>query len=541
VDQAHVVWVVDVLSHVAAFPWRLGATERQRLVGRLARDWPIGMFERLVRAVVDVANSRVVHLEDSSNIQGDCGFWHAVALLQLLYAANVADAALPRVDEPGVRGPRVPLQLFILEGIDKCCPESELQRWWRHPIVEGKAAVCADSVELTPEFCSFLNHASFVPVSFRRQCLIYDACFANLREAAATGPNRAPMMRLSVRRDPAGLREDVLLAFSGLNDSGVMEPLTATFAGEPAYGPGVTTEFFQLALQAFLEDPIWCYDEQHRCYWFSESISAENLDAAAATFRACGVLVAQGILRDVLVPRVFPRCFYAMLLRDLGSTQCQPLGICDLATVAPEVAHSLEQLLVHAGDDIDEVYGSLSWPGRPECRLSHANKDEFVASYVDWFFTQRFEKQMGPFTAGFRAVLGRSELLKCLFDVAQLEAIICGGDVPVDVEAVRGAAVFEAWEVADDPFLRDFWDAVEALEEADRRRFLVFVTASDRMPLRGWGALVLRVQKNGDGDERLPTAFTCFNTLLLPRYGNGGVLRERLSQAIMNSQGFGLR
>lgn len=43
----------------------------------------------------------------------------------------------------------------------------------------------------------------------------------------------------------------------------------------------------------------------------------------------------------------------------------------------------------------------------------------------------------------------------------------------------------------------------------------------------------------GDGD-RLPTAHTCFNHLLLPQYSSKEVLRQRLECALDNAEGFGL-
>ena len=86
-----------------------------------------------------------------------------------------------------------------------------------------------------------------------------------------------------------------------------------------------------------------------------------------------------------------------------------------------------------------------------------------------------------------------------------------------------------------------FWSVVEEMNEGERHRFAVFVSASSRMPLKGWKDFHIQIQKNGEGDERLPTAFTCFNLLLLPLYSSREVLAERLMQAIQETQGFGLR
>jgi hypothetical protein len=50
------------------------------------------------------------------------------------------------------------------------------------------------------------------------------------------------------------------------------------------------------------------------------------------------------------------------------------------------------------------------------------------------------------------------------------------------------------------------------------------------------------IQKNGieeGGGGHLPTAYTCYGTLLLPEYADRDILKERLGMALENAQGFG--
>jgi len=57
----------------------------------------------------------------------------------------------------------------------------------------------------------------------------------------------------------------------------------------------------------------------------------------------------------------------------------------------------------------------------------------------------------------------------------------------------------------------------------------------------GLGKLELIIQRSGGDSDRLPTAHTCFNYLLLPEYCSEDKLRLRLLTAIENAQGFGLQ
>lgn len=74
-----------------------------------------------------------------------------------------------------------------------------------------------------------------------------------------------------------------------------------------------------------------------------------------------------------------------------------------------------------------------------------------------------------------------------------------------------------------------------------KKRFLAFTTGCDRAPVGGLSQLVLTLQRSGPDSERLPTAHTCFNTLLLPEYALEERMRERMMLAIENAQGFGLK
>ncbi len=89
--------------------------------------------------------------------------------------------------------------------------------------------------------------------------------------------------------------------------------------------------------------------------------------------------------------------------------------------------------------------------------------------------------------------------------------------------------------------IKEFWQIVhEEMTAAQHKQLLVFVTGSDRVPIRGLKDLMFVIQRNGPDSDRLPTALTCFSRLLLPEYADKDKLKERLVTAIENSHGFGL-
>lgn len=74
----------------------------------------------------------------------------------------------------------------------------------------------------------------------------------------------------------------------------------------------------------------------------------------------------------------------------------------------------------------------------------------------------------------------------------------------------------------------------------EKKQLLQFATGSDRIPIGGMSKLHFIIARNGADSDKLPTAHTCFNVLLLPEYSTKEKLRERLLKAISYSKGFGL-
>lgn len=72
------------------------------------------------------------------------------------------------------------------------------------------------------------------------------------------------------------------------------------------------------------------------------------------------------------------------------------------------------------------------------------------------------------------------------------------------------------------------------LGAADRRLFLLYVTASPRLPLGGLAALVPRVRlvRKDGGDAYLPAVSVCHHEIKLPRYSSLEALRSKLLVAI---------
>jgi hypothetical protein len=353
---------------------------------------------------------------------------------------------------------------------------------------------------------------------------------------------------LGVRREHA--IDDFVACLARVPACRLKHRVEVMFAEEVAAGPGVTSEFFQLALRQALEGAAGCHawqlNEQTRTFWPAE-YTTESWQRLSRIYFASGVLLGQSLAQGVFVPPVFPRTLFAILLHSLRPSRPRRFELADIAAVDPAYSAALGHALTAESEAAGaELLGYLEWPCKPE---QSVGTDALLSSFVSWYFgvgsepsAGRFAPQLGALCEGFRAVVANSRLMCELFDEQALEQLMCprGVHEAPDFALLRQSAKMDGWDESDAGYISAFWEVVQALDTAEQRKLLLFITASDRMPLRGWRWLGLLIKRNGDGDDRLPTAFTCFNMLLLPRYSGKEQLRNALKIAIHNSSGFGL-
>ena len=138
----------------------------------------------------------------------------------------------------------------------------------------------------------------------------------------------------------------------------------------------------------------------------------------------------------------------------------------------------------------------------------------------------------------------------------------------MDLNELKKVTTYDKGYKNDDPTVRHFWEVrkflgvnlellfqthylsklFQVLEDYSQdlqKKFLLFTTGSDRVPVGGMGEMSLKITRmTVDGRKRrgspLPEAHTCFNQLVLPDYRDKELLKKKLTIAISNAEGFGL-
>ena len=426
----------------------------------------------------------------------------------------------------------------VSDGLDL---QAEYIAWVKHGQTNPNALVsfCQMPFLLTPEAKSNILHGE--SMLQKHQHMSAAAMQAFFR---GESPNDAGFLRICVRR--SHLVEDALNELA-THVEDLKKPLRVTFVNEPAQDAGgVTKEFFQLLSREIFkpEFGMFVYDEAAtRTIWFSPTSLESELE-----FGMVGALVGLAIYNSILLDVHFPLVVYKKLLGR------GPLTFEDLKRTFPDLGRGLEALLHYdPPEEVESVfcrtfeveyeyYGSMQKreliANGANIPVTGDNRQLYVDAYTTWVLDTSIDRAFKAFANGFLRVCGGPAL--GMFTASELELLVCG--LPhLDFEGLKRGVKYEGGYNEHTPVIQWFWDVVLSMSLEDKRAFLTFTTGSDRAPVGGLETLPFIVQRAGPDTYRLPTSHTCFNTLLLPEYASREKVRERLSLAVHNAQGFGLQ
>ena len=304
-------------------------------------------------------------------------------------------------------------------------------------------------------------------------------------------------------------------------------------SGDVSGGPGPTREAFSLMANELCDgnraDRQLFTQDDARTYKRKEGIDRPSVLKELQCF---GELLAHVVLfGSAVLPIPFSKVF---LRRVIANEKCDAFTLDDLADVEPAVVKSIKVVL--ETDDVESLCLTFIDPTtNEETDVTKANLQAFkrqkiremVSSIVD-------DASVHAIRTGLLQIMRKSQI-----EVLAPEefGLVAAGSQSIDPKEWRRHASFSP-----SPEMEWFWDVVERMNNDDKSRLLQFSTGSSLLPVGSFAALCppwsIEVGLHRDA-SKLPTAWTCFNTLQMPRYPSKELLEERLFCALRHgSAGF---
>ena len=326
-------------------------------------------------------------------------------------------------------------------------------------------------------------------------------------------------------------------------EESIRKPLIIKFKGELGQDEGgVKKEFFMILVRDVLSPSYGMFkpDDESNLLWFL-GYSFEN----PLLFELLGTICGLAIYNDVIINLPFPLALYKKLLGV-------KVDLSDLVELHPSLGNSLKSLLAYTEDDFEEVfgltfeitqerYGDLATINLIEEGASQPvtmkTRKLYVEKYIDFTLNKSIEEQFNAFARGFFAVC-KSPIIH-MFQPEELRLVICGNP-EYDFSELEQHTTYGGGYYKHHTTIVIFWETIHSFTNELKKKFLSFLTGSDRVPISGLASLKFKIDNvyGGVNCERLPVAHTCFNILALPPYLDKTVMRTKLLQAINFSEGF---
>ncbi|GIY20830.1 probable E3 ubiquitin-protein ligase HECTD2 [Caerostris darwini] len=344
--------------------------------------------------------------------------------------------------------------------------------------------------------------------------------------------------------------------------SDLKKKLKVTFVGEPGLDMGgLTKEWFLLLIKQIFDPDygMFVYHNKSRCYWFSTT-QAGNL----REYNLIGVLMGLAVYNSIILDLHFPTACYKKLLSppvvpqnlQHANVGVWKFGVDDLAEVMPDVAVGLRELLSYEGNveedfcmnfqvSVEEFGGVKTHVLKTEGEnmpVTNENRQEYVQLYTELILNKAIYQPFKAFYLGFHSVCASNALI--MLRPEEVEMLVCGCPT-LDMDELRKVTVYDGFH-EEEPIIKQrilgnlkelqfrFAETVPEIHDGKRPCTCRGDGRDDLQDLRPQS----QHRHVSTPRNRLPISHTCFNQLVLPRYKNRDILREKLTIAISNAEGF---
>ncbi|CAH6720797.1 probable E3 ubiquitin-protein ligase Hul4p [[Candida] jaroonii] len=350
--------------------------------------------------------------------------------------------------------------------------------------------------------------------------------------------------RIRVRRN--NIIQDSLSHIK-LNQQNLKKGLKIQFVNEPGIdGGGLRKEWFHLIIDEILNPRKGLVSniDESNFLWFHLLPHNTNQEY----YFLLGAILGLAIYNSNILNLKFPLAFYKILLN-------LPIGFSDFQQIYPQSSSNLMKLKELSPEDLEaleltfeitllDVEGNHVTrnliPNGDRVRVNCSNLNDYIEKYAKFHIHDGITIPMNQLLKGFKSVTNGNGL--SLFAPEEIKLLLCGDDESkLDIDILRSIINYKPEAAKEYAIVEWFWDYLQSLNFSQQRKFLIFVTGSDRIPATGIQNMIFSIKVIAYDSEKLPLSHTCFNQLDLYRYGTREKLFEKLHKAINESSGFGMK
>eukprot|EP01134_Creolimax_fragrantissima_P002053 CFRG2053T1 len=439
-----------------------------------------------------------------------------------------------------------------------------------------------------PEWCGTLCHTcGFLLPWETRQAFLHATTFGIARALTdlqkqteqSGGTQKAELRIARIQRAKVQINRNQMLEacmklMSKYASSHLM--LEIEYKNEVGTGLGPTLEFYTLVSREYQSAALGLWRERIQGIGLYPAPLPTDDKAArkrCSMFKSLGQFVGKALWDSKIIDIPFSLTFLRWLLieedqfrlssfEDIDPTLCRQLTSMDELRVAYDVIETNEALtdkqkeeevdkLKLNGVSIDDLCLDFTVPGYPDIELFPGGAETSVTIHTLAQYLRLVERmilldgvreQMCAFREGFNEVIPLSALRG--FTPNELSLMMFGAEEEWDIDTLAAHTKPDHGYTTNSPAVKNLFNILSKYDQAEKGKFLQFITGSPRLPVGGIKSLqppltiVRKVPDDAMGpDDFLPSVMTCTNYLKLPDYSTLEVMADRLVTAMNEGTG----
>ncbi|KAG2463985.1 probable E3 ubiquitin-protein ligase HERC6 [Polypterus senegalus] len=334
-----------------------------------------------------------------------------------------------------------------------------------------------------------------------------------------------PTFKVCVRR--SHLIEDTFKNLEGAKAEDVKKILQVEFIGEKDLKAEKWHLFHLISKELRKpESGMFWHNELKTIIWFTAKVDK-------ITYFQLGLLCGIAMHNNHIINLPFPLALYKKLL-NLRPT------LSDLKELDSTLVNSLQDILDYGGD-VENDFGLnfvINWDGistplvedGENKMVTNDNCQEFVDAFVDYVFNVSVKEHFEEFKRGIYEVCDPDVIE--IFEPKELMEFMAG-NAAYEWDKLKKNAVYKGVYREKHKVIVMFWNLFDKMSSSQRKRLLLFVTGSERVPSLGMESIKMQiVPVYMLTEDQLPEALNCHKMLNLPMYRTPEQLKERLLRAI---------
>ena len=295
--------------------------------------------------------------------------------------------------------------------------------------------------------------------------------------------------------------------------------------------------------------------EDKGSFFISNKINEKYIKEKESYYFFIGTLISKALLDKILIPYKLSKIILKYILYPKNDKENYINNIYNLEDIKYydlEIYNSLKNILVSDLDNNEDIFFVWNINGNEmelidngkNILVKNNNKDMFINKVVELICYKSIKEELISLRKGFVNLIPNSYIN--IFNAEEFSFVLCGQSI-INIKDWKSNTIYKGLYKEKSKVIELFWEVLSELNNEELLLFYKFCTGSMRVPIDGFSSISgprNKIMKftietiNKSEKNKLITAQTCFNSIVLPDYKTKEEMKKSINIILENDTNY---